>query len=81
MMHLVSYACLTHHVFEIVRLYTTMLPCNLTQVCSATTRILDGKNGGSGGGAGTSSAASGGQSEVLGDGLGSSGGTSSSAGA
>ena len=68
-----------------LRLHTTMSPCHLTQVYSdiilSATRILDGKNGGSGGGAGTSSAASGGQSEVLGDGLGSSGGTSSSAGA
>ena len=64
-----------------LRLYTSMLPCHLTQVCSSATWILDGKNGGSGGGAGTSSAALGGQSELLGAGLGSSGGTSSSAGA
>ena len=72
--------------FMSLRLYTSMLPCHLTQVYSAivfsATRILDGKNGGSGGGAGTnSSAALGGQSELLGDGLGSSGGTASSAGA
>ena len=64
-----------------LRLHTTMSPCHLTQVCSSATWILDGKNGGSGGGAGTSSAASGGQSEVLGSGLGSSGGTATSAGA
>ena len=71
-----------HVSFMSLRLYTTMLPCHLTQVCSSATWILDGKNGGSGGGAGTnSSAALGGQSELLGGGLGSSGGTSSSAGA
>ena len=70
-----------HVSFMSLRLYTSMLPCHLTQVCSSATWILDGKNGGSGGGAGTSSAASGGQSELLGAGLGSSGGTSSSAGA
>ena len=64
-----------------LRLYTSMLPCHLTQVCSSATWILDGKNGGSGGGASTSSAASGGQSEVLGSGLGSPGGTATSAGA
>ena len=74
MMLLVSNACLTH-VFE------SGLSSHTQVLLLSATRIVDGKNGGSGGGAGTSSAALGGQSELLGDGLGSSGGTSSSAGA
>ena len=78
MMLLVSYSCLTH-VFEIVHHHVAMSSHTSLFFCYLDS--LDGKNGGSGGGAGTSSAASGGQSELLGAGLGSSGGTSSSAGA